>query len=168
MFSPYFLETPKSMFSICWLFCNGIFRRGVPCGMLVLFDMFLPKPTNQIMAEHQLTWAKAVVCMSCFKTFQVGEMWWFDQTYCWWKRFSQPVNVENLLSVWCIRVSSIKCDEFDRRIHAGTLGSTALPPIPVVVCILAIAIAPEIFDDATGLNLTWESVVFFSFTGWLD
>ena len=41
------------------------------------------------------------------------------------------------------RVSSIKCDEFDRRIHAGTLGSTALPRIPVVVCILAIAIAPR-------------------------
>ena len=53
----------------------------------------------------------------------------------------------------------LKSHEFDpERIHAGTLGSTALPPIPLVVCILAIGFATG-SDDATGRKLSWESVV---------
>lgn len=169
------------------MFFHEIFLRRVP-GKLVLFDMLLPNPTNQIMADHQLTWAKAVICFVVFEDFRLVKCDDLTRHTVDGKDATQPVHVKNLPFVigfvyieWCIGflrfLPSTVCGCFSlaRRPkwgkgmfpeiswvwsgnQAGTLGSTALPPIPLVVCILAIGFATE-SDDATGLKLTWESVV---------
>lgn len=90
------------------MFFHEIFLRRVP-GKLVLFDMLLPNPTNQIMADHQLTWAKAVICFVVFEDFRLVKCDDLTRHTVDGKDATQPVHVKNLPFVigfvyieWCI------------------------------------------------------------------